>query len=152
MSIIVNDNKIEKLPKKNIVLVGGCFDVLHPAHYEFLRLSKKQGNTLVVFLESDENITRLKGTGRPVNNQITRANNLSKIKDIDYIILLKTPSSSQYYYNLVKLLQPAIIAVTKNDPLLKIKEEQASMVGGHVIEVMERNTKHSSTSLIKNKR
>jgi cytidyltransferase-like protein len=151
MNKILKDTNLDKLKDKNSVLVGGCFDILHPAHQEFLKLSKKEGKILIVLLESDENITKLKGAGRPVNNQTTRAKNLSKLTEVDFIILLKTPTSSQYYYNLVKLIRPAIIAVTKNDPLLNIKKDQASIVGGKVVEVMERDPKHSSTQIIKNK-
>jgi cytidyltransferase-like protein len=151
MSTILKDTETNEIKGKKIVLVGGCFDILHPAHQKFLSLSKVEGEVLIVLLESDENITKLKGKGRPLNNQSTRAKNLSNISEVDYIILLKTPTSSQYYYNLVKLIQPAIIAVTKNDPLLNIKKDQASTVGGKVIEVMKRDLRHSSSLLIKNK-
>ncbi len=150
MNKILKDTEIAKLSKLNkIVLVGGCFDVIHPAHKEFLEKSKQQGDFLVVLLESDENIKKLKGKDRPLNNQNTRAENLSILPFVDHIILLKMPASSQYYYNLVNLLEPDIIAVTHNDPLLSVKKDQAKMVNGKVVEVMKRDTKHSSTSLIK---
>lgn len=149
MTKILKDTEISVIINSGIVLVGGCFDVIHPAHQKFLRLSKEQGKILVVLLESDENIKKLKGAKRPLNNQFTRAENLSALSFVDYIVLLTTPTSSQYYYNLVKLLQPDIIAVTKGDPLLSVKREQAKMVSGKVIEVMERDTMHSSTALIK---
>lgn len=151
MNKIYQDSEIKRIKLEKIVLAGGCFDVLHPAHIEFLKLAKKQGNYLVIFLESDNNIRKLKGENRPLNNQITRAQNLSNIEEVDAIILLNNPTSSDYYYNLVKLLEPDIIAVTVGDPLLNVKKEQAEIVGGKVVEVMERDSKHSSTQLIKNK-
>jgi len=149
MTKIINDNNFSSIPKEGVVLVGGCFDIIHTAHLKFLRLSKEQGMILTVLLESDENIKKLKGKDRPVNNQITRAENLSKLESVDYIILLKKPTSSNYYENIVKSIQPDIIAVTKGDPLLSVKKLQAEEVNGKVIEVMERNNEFSSTKLIK---
>lgn len=149
MTKILNVAEISTIKRGGVVLVGGCFDVIHPAHRKFLKLSKQQGKILVVLLENDESIRKLKGEKRPLNNQITRAENLSAFTFIDYVVLLDTPTSSQYYYNLVKLIQPDIIAVTKEDPLLSVKKDQANMVSGKVVEVMERDSRHSSTSLIK---
>ena len=148
MNRILKDLEIKKITNKKIVLVGGCFDILHPSHHEFLKRAKQLGNILVVLLESDENIRKLKGKGRPVNNQFTRAQNLSNSDNVDHVILLSTPNSSGYYYNLVKSLRPDIIAVTKGDPFIKVKKDQAKLVGGKVVEVMERNLQHSSTELI----
>ena len=149
MNKIFEDDNLSSIPKEGVVLVGGCFDIIHVAHIKFLRLSKEQGMILAVLLESDENIKKLKGKDRPVNNQITRAENLSMNDSVDYIILLKTPTSSHYYENIVKSIQPDIIAVTRGDPLLSVKKLQAEEVNGKVIEVMERNSEFSSTKLIK---
>lgn len=151
MNKILTDDKISDLPKKGVVLVGGCFDIIHYAHLKFFKLSKEQGSFLAVLLESDENIKKLKGKNRPVNNQITRAENLSKVEYVDYIILLKTPTSSDYYINIVKSIQPDIIAVTSGDPLLSIKKIQAEEVGGKVVEVMKRDENHSSTKILERK-
>jgi cytidyltransferase-like protein len=150
MSKILDDTNFSSIPKDGVVLVGGCFDIIHVAHQKFLRLSKEQGKFLVVLLESDENIKKLKGKDRPVNNQITRAENLSKIESVDCIILLKTPTSSNYYENIVKSIRPDIIAVTKGDPLLSVKKLQADEVNGKVVIVMERNKEFSSTRIIEN--
>ena len=150
MSNIIRDTSATKLPS-GAVLAGGCFDVLHPAHEEFLKKSRSQGNSLCFLLESDENIKKLKGTQRPLNTQSIRATNLSNMDIADTIILLNNPDSSEYYYNLVKLLHPAIIAVTAGDPLLEHKKNQAAAVGGKVVEVMKRNTQHSSSKLINKK-
>lgn len=152
MAIIIKDDQIRRIKSAQLVLAGGCFDVLHAAHIEFLNKSRLKGNALVLLLESDENITKMKGEGRPMNNQNTRAENLSNLTSVDYIILLKNPKSSHYYYNLVKSIKPDIIAVTENDPLLWAKKEQAKLVGGKVIEVMKRNPKHSTTDLLKTKK
>ena len=148
MTKIITDKEISKIKDKKIILVGGCFDVIHPAHVKFLNESKKLGNSLVVFLESDANIKKIKGEKRPINKLHIRAENLAKLLIADTIILLDIPGSSDYYYNLVKRVHPAIIAITKGDPLTDTKKEQAKLVGGKVVVVMERDTKHSTTTLI----
>lgn len=149
MAIIIKDTEIGNIDKdKNVVLVGGCFDILHPAHIEFLKRAKEKGDVLVVLLESDENVKKLKGENRPMHKQRERAENLSLIESVDVIVMLSFPDSPNYYYNLVNLLHPDIIAVTKGDPLLEVKKDQANMVGGKVAEVMERIEKHSSTRII----
>lgn len=155
--MIISDENIEPLVKtlkqrgNKIVLVGGCFDVLHDAHTVFLEKAKQQGDVLVLLLESDENIKRLKGKDRPVNNIEKRALALEALVFIDLIVKLPSKVSDDYYMNLTKLISPDIIAITKNDPLTFIKKVQAERVGGKVVEVMERDENFSSTKLINKK-
>ena len=74
--------------KKITVLAGGCFDVLHPGHIVFLEKAKKAGDYLVVLLESDKKIRKLKGKGRPVHSQKERAEILSALKSVDSVVCL----------------------------------------------------------------
>jgi rfaE bifunctional protein nucleotidyltransferase chain/domain len=155
--MIITDNLIEpiinsfKTKNKKIVLAGGCFDVLHDAHLKFIINAKKEGDFLILLLESDENIKKLKGKGRPVNNFIKRANTLEGLGFIDLIVELSANVSDKYYYNLTKLIQPDIIALTKDDPLTLKKNEQAKEVGGETRIIMERDESQSSTKLINKK-
>lgn len=149
MKKLIDENKLSKIKTNGIVLVGGCFDIIHPAHLTFLELSKSLGNKLIVLLESDERIKQLKGEGRPVNKQLVRGKNLANLPFVDYVVNLKSQTSPEYYYNLVKLIEPDIIAVTSGDPLLSVKQDQAKKVSGKVVEVMKRDSRHSSTELIK---
>lgn len=151
MNKLYEEDRLSDLPANGLVLVGGCFDIIHSAHLKFLGLSKNQGQKLAVLLESDENIKKLKGKNRPLNNQITRAQNLSKVNFVDYIILLKNPTSSDYYLNIVKSIQPDIIAVTAGDPFLSVKKLQAEEVNGKVVEVMKRDVNQSSTKILEGK-
>lgn len=144
-------NEIEKIKAQgSIVLVGGCFDILHAGHKEFLKNAKKLGNVLLVLLESDESVKKRKGENRPVNTQNARATILTALESVDYVIPIPTFKHDQDYYKLTKLLEPAIIAVTENDPLLKVKQDQAKMVGGKVVEVIERIPNKSTTQLVQN--
>lgn len=155
--MIIEDQLIEplilspKMSDKKIVLTGGCFDILHNAHIEFLVNAKKKGDFLVLLLESDDNIKKLKGKNRPVNNFEKRAENLEALGFIDLIVKLSPKVSDSYYFNLTKLIAPDIIAITKNDPQISNKKEQAELSGGKVEVVMDRDENHSSTKLIEKK-
>lgn len=151
MSKIIKDDKIGSIKEKRKVLIGGCFDILHPGHFEFIKQAKKQGDCLILLLESDKNIHKLKGKDHPLNGQVVRAKNLLANTAVDYVVLLKPTVSNDYYDNLVKSACPAIIAVTENDPLLEVKKKQARSVNGEVVIVMKRDTRYSTSSLLNKK-
>lgn len=117
---------------QKIVLVGGCFDLLHLGHIRLLREAKKQGNVLIVLLESDARIQQLKGSNRPLHTQQERAEILSSIRAVDYIILLPTRMHNADYEKVTKWLQPAIIATTQGSNSLQYIEKQAKEVGAHI--------------------
>ena len=106
---IIFDYEIDRITSlsnlKNVVFTNGCFDILHTAHIQLLQFSKKQGDILVVGLNSDDSIKRLKGTTRPINNIDERAKMLSLFDFIDYIIIFRedTPLS------IIQLLKPNIL-------------------------------------------
>lgn len=127
-SIISNIKK----SNKSIVLVGGCFDIIHIGHIKFLQEAKKSGNKLIVLLESDEKVKKLKGKNRPLFTQKERAQVLSSIKYVDLIILLPFLETNKDYDQVVSKIKPDIVAVTENDPLLEKKKNQVEKVGGEI--------------------
>ena len=95
--------KIEDLSKcNNIVFTNGCFDILHSAHIQNLQFAKSMGDILVVGLNSDESIKRLKGSDRPINNIDERALILSLFDFVDHIIIF----SDDTPLNIIKILKP----------------------------------------------
>lgn len=141
----------EKLNSQNkiIVLAGGCFDILHLGHIEFLSEAKKRGDYLFILLESDESIKKIKGNGRPINNQRERAEVLQAICDVDYIVTIPELETDRQYDELISKIKPSIIATTKGDSSRQHKERQAKMVKGKVIDVIERKRKKSTSNLAK---
>lgn len=139
---------LKKIEPRTKVLVGGCFDILHPGHLAFLKASKKQGDILIVALEANKNVKRLKGGCRPVNTQAIRAEILSAISFIDYIVLLPEMKTDKDYQDLILKIKPKIIAVTKNDPRIYKKRKQAMLVGAKVVEVIPYLKKYSTTKII----
>jgi D-beta-D-heptose 7-phosphate kinase/D-beta-D-heptose 1-phosphate adenosyltransferase len=77
--------------KETIVFTNGCFDVLHRGHIEYLRFCKQQGDVVVVGLNSDTSVRRLKGPERPINNQHDRCAVLAALESVDYICVFDEP-------------------------------------------------------------
>lgn len=114
---------------KKIVLVGGCFDLLHYGHYRFLKNAKNCGDYLIVAVESDEFIVKHKKR-RPIHSQRERAEILAELKCVDEVILLPYLSSDSEYESFVREIDPDIIAVTQGDPQIENKKRQIKKIGG----------------------
>lgn len=132
---------------KKIVLVGGCFDLVHLGHLIFLQKAKSIGNILIVLLESDQTIRRLKGDNRPINSQINRAKFLTHLKSVDFIILLPELKTNQQYQDLVNQIKPDIIAITSGDPNLQLKTDTIKSTSTKIV-VVTKPIPQQSTSLI----
>jgi D-beta-D-heptose 7-phosphate kinase/D-beta-D-heptose 1-phosphate adenosyltransferase len=101
-----NIDKINRLAKeRNVVFTNGCFDILHSAHIELLKFAKQQGDILIVGLNSDDSIKRLKGENRPINNIIERSKILSLFDFIDYVIIFHDDTP----LNILQMLKPDIL-------------------------------------------
>lgn len=88
-----------------VIFTNGCFDIIHIGHIRLLEFAKTLGSKLVVGLNSDASIKRLKGLERPINNQADRAVLLSAIKYVDEVIVFEEDTP----YNLITLIKPDII-------------------------------------------
>jgi FAD synthetase len=141
-------SKLKSLKNKKLVLVGGCFDIFHYGHFQFLKKAKACGDFLIVALESDEFIRKNKKR-EPVHNQRQRAKILSSFDFVDLVILLPYFSKEKSYFDLVKKIKPKIIAVTKGDPKIENKKKQAAMVSAKVKEVVPLIKNFSSTKIYK---
>lgn len=140
-------NLITKLKTDKKVLAGGCFDILHLGHVRFLKAAKTHG-TVIVALESDENLKRYKGLNRPIHKQAERAEILATLETVDYVLLLPPFSNDWDYYKLTTAVSPQIICVTAGDPLLKNKTAQAKDVGAKIV-VIPKIASPSTSQLIK---
>lgn len=88
-----------------IAFTNGCFDILHVGHVSYLEKAKGQGRILIVGLNSDASVRRLKGRGRPVNNQAARAKVLAALACVDYVCLF----SEDTPLRLIKVVSPDIL-------------------------------------------
>jgi D-beta-D-heptose 7-phosphate kinase/D-beta-D-heptose 1-phosphate adenosyltransferase len=90
---------------KTVVFTNGCFDILHSGHVRILEASRSEGDLLVVGLNSDASVRRLKGPSRPVNGQTDRARVLSALAAVDKVVIFaeETP------YELLAKLRPDVL-------------------------------------------
>ena len=93
MQKLVKEDEINALIKKlrsenkTIVFTNGCFDILHAGHVRYLKESKSKGDVLIVGLNSDSSIKKIKGESRPINNEQDRTEVLSALENVNYIIV-----------------------------------------------------------------
>lgn len=97
--------KPEDFDYEKIVFTNGCFDILHIGHLDYLKKSKELGTKLIVGLNSDESVKKLKGHTRPINNQYIRKQMLEHFTFVDEVVIFdeETP------YNLIKQIKPHVI-------------------------------------------
>jgi len=141
------ENIKKQILNKKIVLVGGCFDILHYGHIKFLQNAKKYGDFLIIALESDKFI-KIKKNKKPYHDIMERSFILSSISYVDLVIKLPYFKNSKDYYDLVSFIRPKIIAITQNDPFYDDKEKQAKLVNGEIKVVSPVINKFSSTKAI----
>ncbi len=84
-------NKIHNAGK-TIVTTNGCFDILHVGHVRYLEKTKTFGDYLIVLLNSDKSVKSIKGPSRPINNEMDRAEILSALRCVDYVVLFDEDS------------------------------------------------------------
>lgn len=133
---------------KKVVLVGGCFDVLHPGHVIFLEKAKKQGDLLVVLLESDQKAKKLKGIKRPVHNQKERAQVLLALKSVDKVIPLPFMTTEKEYDDLILKIKPDVICATKGHPSSSHYQRSAKLCGAKIKYVTKVVGNHSTSRIL----
>ncbi len=106
---IVSLKRLKKILAKRrantIVFTNGCFDILHYGHIKYLAAARAKGDILVIGLNSDASVKRLKGRSRPVTAQRERAEILAALACVDYIVIFKEDTP----YRLIKALAPDVL-------------------------------------------
>ena len=102
--IKVQVQRLKKLGKK-IVFTNGCFDILHRGHVSYLDTAKSYGDVLILGLNSDESVKRLKGEDRPINPAEDRAYILSALESVDFVTIF----SEETPYDLIKMVAPDVL-------------------------------------------
>ena len=104
-------DEIEKLAKKlhsqgkKIVFTNGCFDILHVGHVKYLEVAKSYGDVLILGLNADSSVRKLKGLSRPINTQDDRAYILASLESVDYVVIFEEETP----YELIKLIKPHVL-------------------------------------------
>ncbi|MCK5823077.1 MAG: D-glycero-beta-D-manno-heptose 1-phosphate adenylyltransferase [Bacteroidales bacterium] len=94
-----------KFKDKKIVFTNGCFDIIHRGHIEYLAKAASCGDILIIGLNTDESVKRLKGETRPLQDEFSRAMVLASLSFVDNVILFNEDTP----YELIKIIQPDIL-------------------------------------------
>jgi D-glycero-beta-D-manno-heptose 1-phosphate adenylyltransferase len=139
-----------KVKSKKKVLVTGVFDILHSEHIKFLQKAEALGDYLIIGIESDQRVKKMKGEGRPINPAHIRQENLKKLKLTDQVFILPEKFDQwQDHLNLIKKIKPDFLAVSSHTAHLDKKEAALEAVGGKVIVVHQHNPAISTSKLLK---
>jgi rfaE bifunctional protein nucleotidyltransferase chain/domain len=99
------DQFLNRNKDKRIVFTNGCFDILHRGHVAYLEEAKKLGDLLIIGLNSDASVKKLKGEERPINNEVDRQFVMSRLKSIDFVEIF----SDDTPLNLILKIKPQVL-------------------------------------------
>lgn len=129
---------------RQIVLTNGCFDVLHRGHTRYLNQAKQLGDVLVVALNSDESVHRLKGPGRPINTIRDRAAVVAALSCVDYVTVFETATPIP----LIQKIRPEIYAKGGDYSPEMLAETSAVQAYGGRVAILDYVPEHSTTAVV----
>lgn len=132
------------LHQQKIVFTNGCFDVLHFGHVYYLEQAKKLGDMLVVGLNSDASVRRLKGMSRPINGEKERAYVLAALAFVDYVVVFEEDTPKR----LIELVKPDVLVKGGDYDLLNIVGADFVMKNGGTVTTIPFVEGFSSTHII----
>jgi len=125
-----------------VVTTNGCFDILHSGHIKLLKAARELGEVLVVGLNSDESVRRLKGESRPIRNEEERADLLSELPFVDFIIVFQEEDPREFIRN----VKPDIHVQNINYKNNCIEESVVQGIGAKMVFVKTNN--QSTTEIV----
>lgn len=133
-----------KRENKRVVFTNGCFDILHRGHVTYLNRAKNLGDILIVGLNSDESVQRLKGPDRPINRLDDRANVLAALSSVDHIV----PFSEDTPHELIKLIHPDVYVKGGDYTIQTLPETELVRELGGAIHVLPYVEEQSTSGII----
>jgi len=125
------------------VFTNGCFDILHRGHVEYLSRAADMGERLVIGLNTDSSVSRLKGPGRPVNDESARAMVLAALSFVDAVVLFDEDTP----YELITLLRPDVLVKGSDYSLDQIVGADIVLAGGGRVETLDYIPGYSTTAI-----
>ena len=130
--------------RQTIVLANGCFDVLHAGHIRYLFGARALGDLLVVGINSDEQVAKLKGDGRPIMNERERAELVAAIEAVDYVTIFSAPTVEE----LLLALKPDVHAKGTDYTEDTVPERDVVRSYGGRVAIVGDPKDHSTSELI----
>lgn len=133
---------------KTIVTTNGCFDILHVGHVRYLEKAKSFGDVLIIALNSDKSVKSIKGDSRPINNENDRAEILSALRSVDYVVLFDEDSP----INLLLQIKPDVHTKGADYTVETLPEAKGIIEAGGRIEFISFVEGKSTTAVIEKMR
>lgn len=127
-----------------VVFTNGCFDILHLGHVDYLEKAAEKGDKLIIAVNTDLSVKKLKGENRPVNNEIARARLLAALEFVDAVTFF----SDDTPYNLIKALQPDVLVKGSDYNISNIVGADIVMKNGGKVETIDLVEGYSTTQII----
>ena len=129
-----------------VVFTNGCFDILHLGHLDYLGKASKLGHKLIVGLNTDTSVKRLKGTNRPVNNEQARAMMLASLAVVDAVVLFEEDTP----YELIRRIVPNVLVKGSDYTVEEIVGQDIVLRNGGSVIPIDLLEGYSTTSIIEN--
>jgi D-beta-D-heptose 7-phosphate kinase/D-beta-D-heptose 1-phosphate adenosyltransferase len=129
---------------KSVAFTNGCFDLLHPGHVRYLEVTKSKADFLIVGLNSDPSVRRLKGASRPVQGEDARAIVLAGLQSVDAVVVFEGDTPLE----LITLLQPDVLTKGADYDIEDVVGAKEVLSWGGKVELVALEKGHSTTNLI----
>lgn len=129
---------------KKIIFTNGCFDILHAGHVSYLEKAKQKNSILIVGLNSDSSVRKIKDKTRPINQQYDRAKVLASLESVDFIMIFNETTP----INLIKKIKPDFLVKGADWKGKKVAGEDFVRSYGGEIKLVEYLKNHSTTKII----
>ena len=128
----------------NIVFTNGCFDLLHQGHLDLLSKASTYGDILIVGLNSDSSVRKIKGKDRPIENEKIRSNNLLKLKYVNYVIIF----DSETPQDLINTIMPNVLVKGGDYTIDSIVGSRDVLAAGGIVEIIPLTPGYSTSKTI----
>ncbi|MEC7860579.1 MAG: D-glycero-beta-D-manno-heptose 1-phosphate adenylyltransferase [Pseudomonadota bacterium] len=136
--------KVSKLNSEKIVMTNGCFDILHAGHIAYLEEAKSLGDRLLVAVNDDDSVSRLKGPKRPINSLNNRAKVLNGLVSVDWVISF----SEDTPVCLIKGIKPDVLVKGGDYQLSEIIGGQEVLANGGKVKALSFKEGYSTSAII----
>ena len=148
--MLVDRSKIAELCQilrdggQKVVFTNGCFDILHAGHVRYLAKARSYGDCLVLGLNTDESVQRIKGPSRPINNQADRAEVAGALKSVDYVVFFDEPTAEE----IIQEVHPDVYVKGGDYTLETLPEGRIVLGYGGSVELVKLVEGRSTTNVI----
>ena len=141
---LVEETTSLKSKSKKIVFTNGCFDILHPGHVSYLAEARSLGDVLVVGLDTDASVKKLKGESRPIQDQDSRAKILTSLRSVDYVCFFEDGNPEP----LIEAIAPDVLVKGGDWQVDQIRGSKFIIANGGEVKSLKFIEGNSTTSIV----